>query len=240
MCPVSRFQPQKSITFKSTNIPFGYYYGDGEINGTYVKDTVTLDNISVPYQPFALADRVSKSVIAADAKRRDKYDTSVSVQGVLGLGFPDLVQVPKGSTKYNPFFSSILQSQGLNGIFSIYTNSIKGWSEELTLGGFNTNKLKGNISFASVSPISIDGNNTTPPIYSMWVTRAQSIGVSNIHQNKTIRKTILPLQQEKYVMIDTGTTLSYVGGFYARQLVNALSMVSNTLDKKNRLLLCKL
>ncbi|KAG2234548.1 hypothetical protein INT48_007361, partial [Thamnidium elegans] len=235
MCPVSRFQSQKSITFKSTNTPFGYYYGDSEINGTYVKDTVTLDNIQVPHQQFALVNRVSESVIAADATRRDKYDTSASsVQGVLGLGFPDLVQVPKGSTKHSPFFSSIILGQDLNGVFSIYTNSIeKGWSGELTLGGFNADKLKGNISFASISPISTDGDDTTPPTYSMWVMRAQSIGVSNIHQNKITRKTILPLQQEgKYAMIDTGTTLSYVGGRYASQLVSALNATPSTLDKK--------
>lgn len=236
MCPVSRFQPQKSTTFKSTDIPFGYYYGDGEINGTYVKDTVTLDDIQVPQQQFALVNRVSKSVIAADVKRRDKHETSASVQGVLGLGFPGVVQVPKGSiTKYDPFFfsSSRVPGQDLNGVFSIYTNSIEeeGWSGELTLGGFNADKLKGDISFASISPVSTDGDDTTPPTYSMWVTRAQSIGVSNIHEKKTTGQTILRLQG-KYVMIDTGTTLSYVGGFYAGQLVNALNTVHSRLDTK--------
>ncbi|GAA5805416.1 hypothetical protein HPULCUR_010932 [Helicostylum pulchrum] len=231
MCPVSRFQPQKSTTFKSTDIPFGYYYGDGEINGTYVKDTVILDGIQVRQQQFALVNRVSKSVIAADAKRRDEHGgSSVSVQGVLGLGFPDLVQVP---TKYDPFFFSSSSGQDLNGVFSIYTNSIeeKGWSGELTLGGFNADKLKGSISFVSISPISTDGDDTTPPTYIMWVIRAQSIGVSNIHRNKTTRKTSLPVQG-KYVMIDTGTTLSYVGGLYASQLVSALNTAYSRLDTK--------
>lgn len=209
------------------HIPFGYYYGRGEMNGTFVKDLVTLGGIEVHHQQFALVNKVSKSLIRSDYNRHEKYNTSTSVQGVLGLGFSDRVQVPINATKYDP----LLTSMG-NQVFSIYTNMNKGWSGEMTLGGVNTDRFTGNIAYAAISPISTDGNDTTPATYSMWTVQAQSLGVSDTTNSQQTKLLILPFKQEKYVMIDTGTTLSYVGGLYASQLVIAVTQdISPRLDK---------
>jgi hypothetical protein len=229
MCPLSQFNASASSTFDPLQEKFSYMYGTSSINGTYVKDTVSLGGVSVSHQPFALVDHVDKSIIAGDYKQRKQYHGDVSANGVLGLGFPGLVA---SSQPYDPLFFSMAK-QGLipELVFSIYSNSVlaEGWSGEMTLGGINRDRYDGEIAYVDVLPISMDDNVTTPAEVAMWVVQGQSIRVkgSNI--------TILDPQVDtmKYVLLDTGTSLSYVGSYYASQLVSAAMPAKSSLDKES-------
>ncbi|KAI9469824.1 MAG: aspartic peptidase domain-containing protein [Benjaminiella poitrasii] len=238
VCPDTTFDSSKSSTFKSLNEPFSYEYNDGTINGTYVKDTVALGGLKVLNQQFVLADRTSKTIIANDYKQRLKYGASVSVNGVLGLGFQSRVLVSNGEAIYKPLLYSMV-SQGLipEMVFSIFTGSVldEGWAGEMTLGGVNEARYEGDIGYAAVPKISRDGDDNTPPEVSLWLLQTQSLSLldtavlynANTKQNETqlIPKLQLPFQlaNAKYALIDTGSSLSYVGGLYAKQLVLSLT-----------------
>jgi hypothetical protein len=227
MCPLSRFNASESSTFEPLQVEFNYMYGTGSINGSYVKDTVSLGGVSVSHQPFALANHVDKSIIAKDYKQRKKYHGDASVNGVLGLGFPSLVA---SSQPYDPLLFAMAK-QGLipELVFSIFTNSAlaEGWSGEMTLGGINHQRYDGSLAYVDVLPIRLDDTSAEEVV--MWVVQGQSIRI----QNSNI--TILDPQVDnmKYILLDTGTSLSYVGSYYAAQLVSAVMAAKSNLDEKS-------
>ncbi|KAI9254271.1 aspartic peptidase domain-containing protein, partial [Sporodiniella umbellata] len=54
-CPRALFDPSVSSTFENLEKPFVLSYGIGNVNGTYVKDTVNIAGVSIADQQFGLA-----------------------------------------------------------------------------------------------------------------------------------------------------------------------------------------
>ncbi|CAO0794087.1 unnamed protein product [Mucor circinelloides] len=167
----------------------------------------------------------------------------VSTQGTLGLGHKSMVQVPSenASDLYDPLiYAMTKQSLIPEQIFSFYTNSVlsEGWVGELTLGSVNVDRYTGDVGYAAVPAISMDGNDSTPSEHTLWVIQGTSLGVLDeamyymLHlkkkkkgQTSLIPENVLPFQQQdiKYILIDTETSLSYIGGLYSAQIVSAIT-----------------
>ncbi|EPB82689.1 hypothetical protein HMPREF1544_10592 [Mucor circinelloides 1006PhL] len=176
----------------------------GNFSGIYAKDTLSLGGIVVQEQQFALVDHIEKSMLANDYKLSKKCANEiVSTQGMLGLGHKSMVQVPSenASDLYDPLiYAMTKQSLIPEQIFSFYTNSVlsEGWVGELTLGSVNVDRYTGDVGYAAVPAISMDGNDSTPSEHTLW-------------------------QDIKYILIDTETSLSYIGGLYSAQIVSAIT-----------------
>lgn len=199
----------------------------------------------VQEQQFALVDHIEKSMLANDYKLSKKCANEiVSTQGMLGLGHKSMVQVPSenASDLYDPLiYAMTKQSLIPEQIFSFYTNSVlsEGWVGELTLGSVNVDRYTGDVGYAAVPAISMDGNDSTPSEHTLWVIQGTSLGVldeamyymrhlkkkKKKGQTSLIPENVLPFQQQdiKYILIDTETSLSYIGGLYSAQIVSAIT-----------------
>ncbi|KAI8969275.1 aspartic peptidase domain-containing protein [Mycotypha africana] len=250
MCRNHTFNSSASSTFQPFNktIPYGYYYGSNSINGSYARDTITIGGLVVHNQPFVLASRVDPDLIAHDARHRQKYKGKASVEGVLGLGFPNMIQSDEIKDNQNlsdPLLYRLAKENLIpERVFSIETfattrdlavvgRSLEGWTGELTLGGVNPDRFSGDVLYASVPAVSLDNNITTPPEHALWLVQTVSFGVSEMsnktdsidnNKNSTDNSTVsLIPATAKYTMIDTGTSMSYIGSYYAKQMLQAIS-----------------
>lgn len=193
---MSGFNATASYTFEKLDQVFSYYYYQGDFSGTYAKDTLSLGGIVVQEQQFALVDHIKKSMLANDYKSSKKYANEMaSTQGVLGLGHKSMVQVPSenASDLYDPLiYAMTKQSLIPEQVFSFYTNSVlsKGWVDELTLGSVNVDRYTGDVDYAAVPAISMDGNDSTPSEHTLWVVQGTSLGVLDeaMYYNGTSQK----------------------------------------------------
>lgn len=109
---------QDSTTGKNLHQAFSIHYADDtSANGTFVKDTVNIGNISVKNQQFAVAD------------------SSSSEFGVLGIGFTQLEQTKDNSTYDN--LPITLKKQGyINKVaYSLYLNKPSSKTGSILFGG---------------------------------------------------------------------------------------------------------
>ncbi|KAI7907178.1 aspartic peptidase domain-containing protein [Cokeromyces recurvatus] len=240
ICPDTTFNPSNSSTFELIDSAFNAEYGDATINGTLAQDTVILGGAQIDNQTFVLVNKASKLLIADDYKQRLKYHTNASVDGVLGLGYSSSVE--NNQHVYSSLLHSMVDQNLIpEPVFSIFTNSVmaNGWAGELTLGGVNEERYQGQIKFADVPAISTNSDTNTSSQVGLWLVQSKSISVldaATVYNAKTkqygvemIPKLILPFQLDntKYVLFDTGTSLSYVGKLYAKMLIMGLQESTN-------------
>lgn len=119
---------QDSTTGEDLNEAFSIHYADdSSANGTFVKDTVTIGNISVQSQQFAVANSSSSDV------------------GVLGIGFTQLERTKDHSTYDN--LPITLKKQGFIGkvAYSLYLNSPSSKKGSILFGGVDHAKYHGEL-----------------------------------------------------------------------------------------------
>ncbi|KAI8052661.1 aspartic peptidase domain-containing protein [Thamnidium elegans] len=200
-CPLTRFDASKSTTFQPTTSLFHVQYGIGSVNGTYGTDHVYLGEAHVPQQQFGLASSTRDLILVTSD------NTNEIANGIFGLGHPTLT---KGTVKYEPFLFQ-LANQGMidEAVFSISMGSIsdEGWSGEMMIGGINPNKYSGEIEYAPVM------TNST-----YWMVGGKSI---QILKRGTVDEIVLnsTFDRVRGMIIDTGTTLTYVDHDLAEEIV---------------------
>ncbi|KAG0356620.1 hypothetical protein BG005_004447 [Podila minutissima] len=124
----SKFHPDDSATLNNTNKDFSVEYGDGsKVTNTLVRDTVTINDITVSEQDFGLA-----KVLFTDVK-----DTPGA--GLLGLAFQSISKTESRT------FTDTAYDQGVitDDSFALYLPP--SGDGEMTLGGYNPSRLKGEL-----------------------------------------------------------------------------------------------
>ncbi|CAO3668101.1 unnamed protein product [Rhizopus stolonifer] len=193
-CPRALFNPSVSSTFEGLDKPFVLAYGIGNVNGTYVKDTVSVAGATVVNQQFGLASDTKQiltnmnTITVSNAAKRLKRDDSPKSNGLLGLGYPRLTAASgKGQGAYNPFVFNLAEQDIISEpVFSIYMNKVgsSGWVGEILFGGIDETKFKGNLSYVPVVPLhSIEKKrkkraeiHTKDDFY--WMVKAQGVAVT--------------------------------------------------------------
>lgn len=176
--------------------------------------------------------------------------TSVTANGILGLGYPKLTAASsKGQGVYNPFVFNLVANDVISDpIFSIYLNkaSSYGWVGEIMFGGVDSTKYTGNITYLPVASLSSTKSSSsnkkratlpknTGNYY--WMVGAEGVAVTNSSStttttNGTDSNTILDLSfsSTSAFILDTGTTLTYLPSNIAQQVVEAFAGQDYTID----------
>lgn len=224
-CPYARFDPSQSSTYQRTNRPFNIAYGTGSANGTYVIDAVQVGGVRVSQQQFGLVSTTESIILQGDK--------NTAANGILGIGYPELTS---SSSTYDPFVFNMAK-QGLipEAIFSIHMGSLydSGWSGEIVFGGINHDRLKGQVKYAPVARLDIQDK----PTYAYWMLYGSGVRVivdngsadsSDDYEQENAASDPsellrVPFPEARGVIIDTGTTLTYMESTLAEQIVLSIA-----------------
>ncbi|KAI7889465.1 aspartic peptidase domain-containing protein [Mucor mucedo] len=201
-CPLARFNASESSSFQRINSSlFHVQYGIGSVNGTYGRDEIYLGEAHVSQQQFGLASSTHDLIVVTSEK------TNEISNGIFGLGHPSLTT---SKEKYEPFLYQLAKQGKIDqAMFSISMGARHhdGWSGEMLIGGINNDKHVGEIQYAAVM------ENST-----YWMVGGQSIQL--IEEDKvTMNETF---DGVRGMIIDTGTTLTYVDHPLADRIVQSV------------------
>ncbi|KAI8883776.1 acid protease [Backusella circina FSU 941] len=243
-CPNGSFKHSESSTYKSLDKEFVLTYGIGSVNGTYVKDTVTVAGASVSNQQFGLASSTESiltnqnTVTAADAKpaklgnltlhssATTTTSASTTANGIFGLGYPKLTAAySDGQGAYNPFVFNLVDQKVISdSVFSVYLNNADkdGWVGEIIFGGVDSSKYSGDLVYMPVVPLSSSNSKKSSSSGSnyYWMVSAQGVAVTDSSNN--ILANISFSSTSAYIL-DTGTTLTYLPSDMAQTVVESIA-----------------
>ncbi|CAF1049690.1 unnamed protein product [Adineta steineri] len=166
----SRYNANISSTYRANGASFHIGYGDGSsINGRFDNDTVTIAGLAVTNQVFAEASNMSSFGGVRD--------------GLLGLGYQSITSGGEAPVFYNMYKQNLIPQP----IFSFYFNPDSSVvpGGELILGGVDTTKYTGSVTYVNVT------------VQGYWQFQANSI---------TIGSTVI-CASSCNAIADTGTTL---------------------------------
>ncbi|UJR38065.1 hypothetical protein I4U23_030746 [Adineta vaga] len=132
----AKYDPQKSNTSQSNGATFRVVYGDGSyVHGNFINDTVNIAGLSVVNQAFA------------QAKNTSGFSSS-TFDGVLGLAYPSLGTSGQMSIFYNMWRQGLIVHPSFSFYFNPNPSIYPGG--ELILGGIDSSKYSGSITYANV------------------------------------------------------------------------------------------
>ncbi|KAI9275503.1 aspartic peptidase domain-containing protein, partial [Phascolomyces articulosus] len=242
-CPYGGFQEASSSTFQNGEESFGIQYGIGSVNGTYVKDTVTVAGASVPDQQFGLAETTEDILTTPTTvggpggdQTKPNNRTRVAANGILGLGYPQLTAATtQGEQAYNPFVFNLVEKKIIQDpVFSVYMNSADkdGWAGEIIFGGVDKSKFSGDLNYLPVAQLTTqqqplgglggeedDSAAQNRQGYYYWMVYGQGVSVQGgLQQSQDF-----DLQSTGAFILDTGTTLTYMPTKIAIQVATAVA-----------------
>ncbi|CAO3700120.1 unnamed protein product [Rhizopus stolonifer] len=176
------------------------------VNGSFGYETVTMGGITVKNQKFARAYNLSSVALAS-------IDPEFAQpEGIVGLGFPDLTNSPKGP--YSPLLFSMYQQGSIpSPIFSWYyapgfvTSRIQG---ELMLGGVDASKYTGDFQYTPV--LDILGSKR------YWQSYIQSFGVTGDGSSSNYSFFHEDGNNSLRAIFDTGTPLTIFPASYVKSM----------------------
>jgi len=128
------FDPKKSSTFRTDDVPFEIRYGKGSTSGVAATDTFKIAGLTIPNQAFGLADTVS-----------DDFATS-PFDGILGLGFDQLSELQSPT----PFTNLVNEKAVSSPVFSFLLGRAEDNSSSEFLIGEVDPKFAKNIKYHKV------------------------------------------------------------------------------------------
>ncbi|CAA9986186.1 eukaryotic aspartyl protease, putative [Plasmodium knowlesi strain H] len=134
---VQRYNPYKSKTFRRSFIGKNLHivFGSGSISGSIGKETFVLGNHTVRNQTFGLVESESN-----DSLNGDNIFDYIDFEGIVGLGFPEMLSAGKVS-----FFDNLLkQNKNLSPQFSFYISPDDNTSTFI-IGGLSKSFYQGSI-----------------------------------------------------------------------------------------------
>ncbi|WP_194842585.1 pepsin-like aspartic protease [Endozoicomonas sp. OPT23] len=179
-----KFNPASSSTFHQTNKSISIQYGTGSMNGTEGIDQISLANVTVPNQGFAVADYVSG------------FFKGLPFDGIFGLGYTMLSEDHIPTWFENAKKQRLIDKQ----LFSFYlSNKADSSGSKLFIGGYDKNYYQGNIDWHKL--VNLYGRNTKKLYYTI-----------NMHGLKAAGKSIdLGCGADICpVIVDSGTSLMAV------------------------------
>lgn len=137
IAPKTKYDPASSSSYTLNGTKFEITYGSGSVTGTMAEDVVTLaPDLAVNGQLFAMIDDAGGMGMAY---LLGKFD------GILGLAF-DSISVDGAPTVIG---NAVKQSLLDQPVFSFYIGNNQ--DGELTIGGYDTTKFKGNLTYVPLS-----------------------------------------------------------------------------------------
>lgn len=132
----AKYDHSESSSYKENGTDFSIRYGSGSLEGYISQDTLTIGDLVIPKQDFAEATKEPGLAFAFG-----KFD------GILGLAY-DTISVNK---VVPPFYNAIEKGLVDDAQFAFYLNDKDSdKSGEITLGGYDKSKFKGNITWLPV------------------------------------------------------------------------------------------
>ncbi|ANQ05763.1 Eukaryotic aspartyl protease [Plasmodium coatneyi] len=134
---VNRYNPYKSKTFRRSFIGKNLHivFGSGSISGSIGKETFVLGDHTVRNQTFGLVESESN-----DSLNGDNIFDYIDFEGIVGLGFPEMLSAGKVS-----FFDNLLkQNKNLSPQFSFYISPDDNTSTFI-IGGLSKSFYEGSI-----------------------------------------------------------------------------------------------
>ncbi|CEI90234.1 Putative Rhizopuspepsin-2 [Rhizopus microsporus] len=129
----TKYNPNKSSTYKADGRPWSISYGDGSsASGILAKDTVNLGGLAIKDQTIGLAKRES-SAFAEDV-----------IDGLLGLAFNSITTVRGVKTPMDNLISQGLISRPIFGVY--LGKASNGGGGEYIFGGYDSTKFKGSLT----------------------------------------------------------------------------------------------
>jgi hypothetical protein len=205
-CTGGTFNSNKSSTFKTVDAGgFDIAYQDGTgSEGDYATDSVTIGGSTVKNLQFGLA-----------------FDTTVGV-GILGIGYDS------NEATYNTYPNIIdeLVSQGLISVkaYSLYLDDLESSTGSILFGGIDTEKYTGALI---ALPIQADVDSGT---ISSFTVALSSLSITGQAGNTTT------LTNDSYaapVILDSGTTLTYIPDALAASVYEQFGAVDDTSNTGN-------
>ncbi|CAG8582292.1 12188_t:CDS:1 [Ambispora leptoticha] len=131
------FDPSKSKTFKKIGKEFEITYGSGAVSGVTGADDLSISDAKVTGQIFGLATFLTDSF------------TDAGFDGILGMGFDSLEEI-KTKTPVENLIAQKVITDPVFGFFLGREEDGTGDKSELTLGGVDETKFKGDLKFNTV------------------------------------------------------------------------------------------
>ncbi|KAI8988764.1 aspartic peptidase domain-containing protein [Pilobolus umbonatus] len=228
ICPYSRFNALKSTSFNRTGASFNIQYGSGSAHGHIGYDTITLKGYpSLANQVLGLA--VSTEGMAGPSLSKER------ASGILGLGFPGLMTTDVDNQQL-PLIMNLFHNEIIHDpVFSIHLNRQDryGYTGEIVIGGYETDRYIGRLNYLPVVMYDTntnrallgrhhdrDGNGESG--YKYWTVPGQSIVVYSHSKNDILYRT--PSDELQPVILDTGTTLSYLPKEIVMELLETVTL----------------
>ncbi|KAK4512495.1 uncharacterized protein ATC70_003196 [Mucor velutinosus] len=234
MCPHTRFNNQKSTSFKPLSQQLAISYGVGSAKGTYAAETLTLgsaDGVALSNFTVGLVSNTNNILMASMAEDGD----SAPSNGIFGLGYPNLSM--KTGEKPGHFVMGLYQAKAISEpIFSIFLNSQSAYGStgEMLLGGMDNSKYTGQMQYAPVISYDVSTYMVSPNLganmtsreansqesHLYWAVPGQGVETSGGYKQNS--KTL-----QGYIL-DTGTTLTYVPPSVAKSVVMSVTQNAKT------------
>jgi hypothetical protein len=165
------YDSTKSSTYQANGTDFNIQYGSGPVSGFLSQDVATVGDITVKYQTFA---EINNTKGLGLAYKLGKFD------GILGLAFPSI------SVDHIPTVFQNMVEQGLvtDQVISFYLSSKSGSDGEMVVGGIDSTKYTGDLTYV---PLSSE---------TYWATNFDSFTINGASASSTTK-----------AILDTGTSL---------------------------------
>ncbi|KAJ9495682.1 hypothetical protein LTR99_010590 [Exophiala xenobiotica] len=198
-CEGGTYSPSSSSTYKFVNDLFNISYVDGSgAVGDYITDTLNFGGIELSDFQFGIGE------------------SSSSQQGVLGIGYPsNEVAVNRARLEPYPNLPEALVNGGLiaSNAYSLWLNDLDASQGEILFGGVNTDKYNGEL--ATVPVLQSYGG-----YYELLVALTGiSVAGTNLSSSSSLPAAVL---------LDSGSTLSYLPNDIVQEIYNQLNAVYST------------
>jgi hypothetical protein len=188
---------------------FSISYVDGtKIRGDYITDTFGVGGANVP------------NTIMALAKSATEQDSVSDFQGIMGVGFEtgESRYAQTGET-YDNVITLLKKTGNINTLaYSLWLNDVDNGKGSILFGGVDTEKYHGELTILPIQP---DARSNSVVSFTVVLDNFNVIGADNTNQ---YNKTNLQLP----VILDSGTTLTYLPDSIAMDLYAGVGAVSSS------------
>ena len=192
------YDPERSSTSKFVSNDFNISYVDGSgALGEYRSDTLKIGGQELENLQFGLGL------------------ASSSPEGILGIGYPiNEVQVHRNSRNPYPNLPQAMVDANLikSSAYSLWLDDLESSTGSILFGGIDTQKFKGELS---ILPIQQEFG-----VFAEFIITLSSVGLTQNGKTKNFNSQDLPVP----VLLDTGSSLTYLPNFLTQDIYNALQV----------------
>ncbi|KIW00458.1 uncharacterized protein PV09_07983 [Verruconis gallopava] len=211
-CSNGAYNSSASSTFEDVlRNKFSISYVDGtQIGGDYINETFGIAGVTIKQMTMGLADQAQEP----------NADDTTPFQGIVGVGF-DAGEAIVAQTDGQYGYPNVISQMKLQGIistraYSLWLNDLESPEGNILFGGIDNDKFEGDLT---ILPLQSDSQ--TGAIDSFTVTFA------GLNITGAGGKTVYTAQTTTPVILDSGTTLTYLPDDIANAIAQGVGAVNN-------------